>query len=242
MRVFIVILSVLLLFCSCSYDVNEKICLYVSIPPHPWEIGGKPLWYTLKWTDGNEIKTRYIDENERQIKVYSKASQTVMIALYPLGRLNPFGGYYLPFSKSNHVQVSQQVGVLVSQFLTLDEFCRQSINFEAIKDKIDLLTNDVRLINFIKLKKDLNKNEVDNNSFKVLKEMTLYNCIIPSGLYTSENIFDGNFFIPENKIPKLTVTPGWHCYYNFEKEIEFKVYVDSENEKITTFLRSGVLF
>ena len=242
MRVFIVILSVIFLFCSCSFDVNEKVCLSISIPTHPWEIGGTPLWYTLKWTDGNEIKTRYIDGNERQIKIYSKASQTVMIALYPLGRLNPFGGYYLPFSKSKNVQVSQQVGVLVSQFLSLDEFCRASINFKAIKDKIDSLTNDVRLINYSNLKKDLNMNEVNNKSFNLLKKMTLYNCIIPSGLYTCENIIDENFFISENKIPKLVVTPGCHCYYNFEKEIEFKVYVDSENKKITTSLRSGVLF
>jgi len=242
MKVFIVIFSILLLFCSCSYDINEKVCLSISIPSHPWEIGGNSLWYTLKWTDGNEIKTRYVSENERQIKVYSKASQTVLVALYPLGRLNPFGGYYLPFSKSTNVKVSQQTGVIVSQFLTLDEYCRASINFKAIKDKISSLTFDYRLIDYTRLKKDLNNNEVNNNSFKILKKSTLRNCIIPSGLYTSENIMDGTFFIYNNKIPELTITPGWHCYYNFEKQIEFKVYVDSEDEKITTYLRSGILF
>ena len=197
MRKVIVIFSILLLFCSCSYDLNEKVCLVISIPPHPWEIGGTPLWYTLKWTDGNEVRTRYVDVDERQIKVYSKASQTVMIALYPLGRLNPFGGYYLPFSKNTHIQVSQQTGVLVSELLKLDKFCRVTINFKAIKDKMNSLTTDYRLIDYSKLKEDLNNNSVDNNSFKVLEKSTIENLIIPSGLYTSENILDGNFFILE---------------------------------------------
>jgi len=242
MRVFVVIFCVLILVCSCSYDINEKVCLSISIPPHPWEVGGTSLWYTLKWTDGNKVKIRYIDNNERQIKIYTKASQTVMVALYPLGRLNPFGGFYLPFSKDTHIQVSQQTGVLVSQFIQLDEFCRVSINFKAIKEKLDLLTTDYRLIDFDILKIDLNNDEVDNNSFKVLNKGTIENCIIPSGLYISENVIDGNFFILENKIPKLTITPGWHCYYNFEKQIEFKVYFDSKTGKIITFLRAGILY
>ena len=241
MRKVLLIILIMCLFISCSVDLNRKICITIDIPNHPWEIAGNKLWYTLKWTDGNTIYTRYLDKTTRNIKLYSANNRTVLIALYPMGTLNPFGGYYSPNNESTHVLLSQQDGVLIASFLRLEPYCRTILNVQAIKNEIDQLGIDYRLIDYSTLLTDLSKQAVKKSSFKILERQTIENLVIPSGLYISENKKEATFYIWKNQKDKLLVTPGWHRYYNFEKDIELKIFCDAETKKITTFLESGLL-
>ena len=52
---FIVIAAVSVLP-SCSNVVTRRT-VEIEIPSHPWEkASGSRLWYTLKWTDGTDIR------------------------------------------------------------------------------------------------------------------------------------------------------------------------------------------
>ena len=75
----LIIISGILIIVSCSLACPDRL-LEITVPDHPWEsVSGKALWYTLKWTYGDEIRSLYLGPGERQASIHVPTGNTVLL-------------------------------------------------------------------------------------------------------------------------------------------------------------------
>ena len=109
---FAVLLLVLLV--SCSF-VQPRRTIRILIPQHPWEkVSGRKLWYTLRWTDSDGLKTLHVTQDMRAVDIEVDPGRTTVVAAYPLGELSPFGTAVTPADNRKEVLLSQDEGFLTS--------------------------------------------------------------------------------------------------------------------------------
>ena len=52
------------------------------------------MWYKLRYFDGEAVHTEYLEAGESEYTVTVSPSSLSVFALYPLGNLSPFGGFW----------------------------------------------------------------------------------------------------------------------------------------------------
>ena len=236
----LIIISSVFFIISCSLACPDRH-LEVFIPNHPWEsASGKELWYTLKWTYGDEIRSLYLEPEERQACIYVPTGETVLIAAYPLGEMAPFGALITPLEEEEKVVLNQDDGVLANELIDLDRSVTKRLNYGLIRDNLSKNCDDMRKIEKVSFLRDLQNGELTEASFKIVSLYGIDSFALPNGLWTSEYIRDCSLFVTENLSPQLELPEGVFRYLNPEMDRVLVLIVDFSGNSYS-YLRQSLI-
>ena len=236
----VLVVSAILLAVSCSMITPNRM-LEISIPDHPWEnVGGKKLWYTLKWTYGSEVQSSYLNPDERNKNIYVPVGETVIIAAYPLGEMAPFGAIITPLDEEIQVTLNQNDGVLANELIDLDRSVTERLNYGLIREQIQKKVNDSRRLDHISFLRDLQNGELRETSFKVVSLFGIDSFVLPNGLWTSEYLRDCSLFVTDNLSPQLQLPEGVFRYLNSDMDRVLVLIVDASGNSYS-YLRQSLI-
>lgn len=230
--------------CSCT-DKPLQRTVRVSIPSHPWEeFSGKTLWYSLKWTSGNEVKELYADIATREFSISIPLAETVYIVAYPLGEGTPFGAAITPQNSYDTVSLTQDEGVLCRILMNTEGDAKKYVNYRKILDvcteKCAEYKGDFRRIDDVALTKHVLNGSIQKSSVKI---NTLYETgtqPVLNGIWVSESIHDELIEVHSGAFPSLQLSAGIHRYYSPETGREFRITVDYDGS-VQTLLRVSLV-
>ena len=223
---------------SCSLACPDRL-LTISIPDHPWEkAGGKELWYILKWTYGEEVRSLYMGPGERQANIYVPTGETVLIAAYPLGEMAPFGALVTPLDEDGKVALNQDDGVVANELIDLDRSVTKRLNYGLICDELSKKCDDIRKIEKVSFLRDLQNGELTEASFKIVSLYGIDSFVLPNGLWTSEFLRDSSLFVTDNLSPRLELPEGVFRYLNPEMNRVLVLVVDSSGNSYSYLKQS----
>ena len=232
-------LSALLLF-SCSVVSLERV-LDVTIPSHPWEKAtGKSLWYTLKWTYGDEIRSTYLSADQRTLRLYVPPGETVLIAAYPLGDMSPFGAVVTPLDTSSSIVLNQNDGVLVGELLDIDRTVTSRLNYGLISREVREKTDDFSVIEKVSFLRDLQNGVLTETSIKVVSLFGVDSFALPNGIWTSEFLQDPGLVVTDGITPPIQLPEGVFRYLNTEMDRVLVLIVDSAGNSYSYLKQSLV--
>ena len=236
----VLVVSAILLAVSCSM-IRPNRMLEISIPDHPWEnVGGKKLWYTLKWTYGSEVQSSYLGPDERNKNIYVPVGETVIIAAYPLGEMAPFGAIITPLDEEIRVTLNQNDGVIANSLIDLDRSVSERLNYSLIRDDMLKKCNDLRQIEQVSFLRDLQNGELRETSFKAVSLFGIDSFVLPNGLWTSEYLRDCSLFITDNLTPPLQLPEGVFRYLNPDMDRILVLIVDASGNSFS-YLRQSLI-
>ena len=100
-----------------SHSVNVSI-----LESHYWEYQTqKPMWLTLKYFDGEEIKKKTVFSTNTRFDIEIKLGRTAIFVAYPLDMLSPLGGGYTPGDDTN-IYLHNSEGRLAATLLEAIEY------------------------------------------------------------------------------------------------------------------------
>ena len=232
-------LSALLCF-SCSVVSLERV-LDVTIPSHPWEKAtGKSLWYTLKWTYGDEIRSVYLSPKQRTMRLYVPPGETVLIAAYPLGDMSPFGAVITPLDTSSSIVLNQNDGVLVGELLDIDRTVTSRLNYGLISREVREKTDDFRVIEKVSFLRDLQNGVLTETSIKVVSLFGVDSFALPNGIWTSEFLQDPGLVVTDGITPPIQLPEGVFRYLNTDMDRVLVLIVDSAGNSYS-YLRQSLV-
>ena len=232
------IFSAIIIASSCSLACPDRI-LEINIPKHPWEnASGKELWYTLKWTYGDDIRSLYLGYGERQASIYVPTGETVLIAAYPLGEMAPFGALVTPLEEEVKVILNQNDGVLANELIDLDRSVTKRLNYSLICDNLSKKCDDMRKIEKVSFLRDLQNGDLSEASFRIVSLYGIDSFALPNGLWTSEYIRDSSLFVTDNLSPQLELPEGVFRYLNPEMDRVLVLIVDSSGNSYSYLQQS----
>ena len=235
-----IVVSAVLLAVSCSMACPDRL-LEITIPRHPWEDAAqKNLWYTLRWTYGNEVRSAYVGQDERTIGIHVPVGETVLIAAYPLGDMAPFGAIITPLEDEIRITLNQNDGVIVNELLDLDRTVTQRLNYGPIRENMLKKCTDLRRIEKVSFLRDLQNGELSNASFKAVSLFGVDPFALPNGLWTSEYIRDPSLYITDNLSPQLQLPEGVFRYLNPDLDRVLILIVDSSGNSYS-YLRQSLI-
>ncbi|MGP1508661.1 MAG: hypothetical protein ACTTJW_07285 [Sphaerochaeta sp.] len=226
------------LLSACSVIPIERE-IEITIPKHPWEnVSGKRLWYTLKWTCGDGIKSLYISPEQRKVSLKVPAGETVLIAAYPLSDMNPFGGAVTPLMSSGKITLSQNDGAVVNELMNIDRQVTQRLNYGLLSKTIQRKTDDFRCIEKVSLLRDIQNGVLGDTSVKKVSLYGIESLAVPCGLWTSEFLRDQSIPASENMTGSLELPEGVFRYLNTDLDRVLVVIVDSAGRSYNYFRQS----
>ena len=236
---FIVIAAVSVLP-SCSNVVTRRT-VEIEIPSHPWEkASGSRLWYTLKWTDGTDIRALYIGPEQRRVELEIPSGETVILAAYPLGELNPFGGAVTPLDNSATFVLSQNEGPLADELLSLDCEVTRELNYGLLLDNMLEKCDDLRQIGRISIIRDMQNRQLRDTSIKVVSLFGIDTFTLPNGIWTSEYLRDPDLVVTDNTAGPLELPEGVFRYLNTDLDRVLVLIVDSRGDSYS-YLRQSII-
>ena len=213
---------------SCSH-VTMKRKVVFTIPTHPWEkISGKRMWYTLKWTDGEELKTIHINQDQRSVSVEVETGRTVLAVAYPLGDMSPFGGAISPDENKTELVLTQEEGYLVSLLSDLDPDMVGELNYGLILEGILEKTDDIRKIDDVSLLRDIQNGDLTQQTIKSCESHTVGPFALSNGMWESEFLRDPCIVVQESMASEITMPAGVFRYLNVEDNMVLVLIVDRE--------------
>jgi hypothetical protein len=225
---------------SCS-QVSTKRKIVLTIPTHPWEkITGKRMWYTLKWTDGEELKTIHINQEQRSISVEVETGKTVLAVAYPLGDMSPFGAALTPDESKTEIVLTQEEGYLVSLLSDLDPDMVGELNYGLILNSILEKTKDVRKIDDVSLLRDIQNGDLTELSLKICEAYTVGPFALSNGIWESEFLRDPCIVVQESMAEQINLPAGVFRYLNNEDNMVLVLIVDREGN-FYSYLKTSML-
>ena len=239
--VFVLVLFLTTIFAiSCSIIRPDRL-LEISIPKHPWEDAcEKRLWYTLKWTYGDEIRSIHLGSDERDVAIYVPIGETILIAAYPLGDMAPFGAVITPLDEDLRVALNQSDGVIANELIDLDRSVTERLNYGLIRENMLKKCDDFRRIEQVSFLRDLQNGELRETSFKTVSLFGVDGFALPNGLWTSEYLRDSSLYVTENSSPQLELPEGVFRYLNPEMDRVLVLIVDSSGNSYS-YLRQSLI-
>jgi hypothetical protein len=221
------LLAALLVFQACSIARPERT-LEVSIPVHPWEsVSGNKLWYTLRWTYGDEVRSAYVPSDERNVSISVPAGETVLIAAFPLGDMSPFGAAVTPLDTDPTVVLSQNDGIMAGELLDVDRVVTSRLNYDELASDMRSMTDDFRNIEKVTLLRDLQNGVLSETSLKLVAPFGVDPFALPNGIWTSEFTRDPAIYVTEGLSAPMQMPEGVFRYLNTEMDRVLVLIVDS---------------
>ncbi len=231
-KIFIaVIIAAVVLLCSCSQGMYSRT-VEVVIPPHPWEkASGKNLWYTLRWTDSSGVRSLYVGPEQRSVSLDVPIGETVIVAAYPLGELNPFGGAVCPPEESQTLVLSQNEGVFANELLSLDREVTKELNYGLLVDNMLKKCDDLRQIGKVSVIRDIQNRQLHDASIKAVSLFGIEPFAVPDGIWTSEFLRDPDLVVSDGTAGPLELPEGVFRYLNAELDRVLVLIVDSRGDR-----------
>lgn len=221
------LLSLALVF-SCSH-VRLKRKVRLTIPRHPWEsITGKKMWYTLRWTDGDGLKTLHVNQDQRSVTIEVETGRTVLAVAYPLGDMSPFGAAISPDDIRTELVLTQEEGYLVSLLSDLDPDMIGQLNYSLILDCIAEKTDDIRKIDDVSFLRDIQNGDLTDSTFKVCESFEVGPFALSNGIWESEFLRDPGIVVQDSMASPVTLPAGVFRYLNTEENMVLVLIVDRE--------------
>ena len=176
--------------CSC-HQMQTKRTIRLRIPQHPWEkISGMALWYTLRWTDGGEVGSLHLSQEDRSVELEVLPGQAVFAAAYPLGELSPFGAAITPLDGDGEVVMTQDDGVLANMLIDVEPTILGMLNYGLIYEYMHEKSDDPRKLDDGLLLREIQNGELSESSFKVGKTFEVGPFALSNGIWESEFLRD----------------------------------------------------
>lgn len=238
---FVFLAAMVLAMCaSCSVARPER-ALDIVIPVHPWEsVSGKGLWYTLRWTYGEEVRSMYVPSGEREMTVYVPAGETVLVAAFPLGEMSPFGAAVTPMDTGRTVVLTQNDGVVVGELLDIDRMATSRLNYTLVAEAMRSKTGDFRCIDKVPFLRDLQNGVLTEASLKPVALFDVEGFAAANGIWTSEFISDPGLFVADGMTSPMQLPEGVFRYLNTEMDRVLVLIVDSAGSTYS-YLRQNLM-
>ena len=220
-------LSLVVLLSSCTF--SPPITLTVS--PYfdtPWEeVSGKEMWYKVKWFDGDRVETVYMDRGVWSIKVKADRDSVMVFAFYPLGDMEPLGGFWEP-GDNNKVWLSPEDGFFADMLIRASETYPSPVSKTSIK-RIKERIPDLGAINRVSFLSSLLEGKINDNEIELYKKYRVPLDGVPKGkwvsLYShSQSISVSDVFDPGT----VSLFPGVYHYINFNRDLMLTVTLDEK--------------
>ena len=236
--VMLVLLAISLLSCAVAHPDRR---IEVTIPDHPWELfGGVRLWYTLKWTYGDSVRSLHVPSDVRKVSISVPVGETVLVAAYPLGEMNPYGGAVTPLDSSMELVLSQNDGAIVGELLDIDRMMTLRLNYQLLSLRMREKVDDLRLVEKVSLLRDLQNGELLSSSIKVTSMFAVDSFSLPNGLWVSEYLRDSSLVVTDGSSGDLELPEGVFRYLNVEMGRELVIIVDSAGDSYS-YLRQSLV-
>ena len=220
-------LTFVVLLSSCTF--SPPITLTVS--PYfdtPWEeVSGKEMWYKVKWFDGDRVETVYMDRGVWSIKVKADRDSVMVFAFYPLGDMEPLGGFWEP-GDNNKVWLSPEDGFFADMLIRASETYPSPVSKTSIK-RIKERIPDLGAINRVSFLTSLLEGKINDNEIELYKKYRVPLDGVPKGkwvsLYShSQSISVSDVFDPGT----VSLFPGVYHYINFNRDLMLTVMLDEK--------------
>ena len=220
-------LTFVVLLSSCTF--SPPITLTVS--PYfdtPWEeVSGKEMWYKVKWFDGDRVETVYMDRGVWSIKVKADRDSVMVFAFYPLGDMEPLGGFWEP-GDNNKVWLSPEDGFFADMLIRASETYPSPVSKTSIK-RIKERIPDLGAINRVSFLTSLLEGKINDNEIELYKKYRVPLDGVPKGkwvsLYShSQSISVSDVFDPGT----VSLFPGVYHYINFNRDLMLTVTLDEK--------------
>ena len=222
---FYLTLVVLLSSCTFSPPITLTVSPYFDTP---WEeVSGKEMWYKVKWFDGDRVETVYMDRGVWSIKVKADRDSVMVFAFYPLGDMEPLGGFWEP-GDNNKVWLSPEDGFFADMLISASETYPSPVsktNIKRIKERIP----DLGAINRVSFLSSLLEGKINDNEIELYKKYRVPLDGVPKGkwvsLYShSQSISVSDVFDPGT----VSLFPGVYHYINFNRDLMLTVTLDEK--------------
>lgn len=252
--------------CSlCSFE--RKIVL--EIPKHPWEncsVNAK-MWYSLKWSYGNEIKSLYVGPDEREVEIKIPIGETVFVCAFPLGEMKPFGYVITPQERLSTFELTQDDGFWAALFLDLDRDVTKEVNYKALKIAVDevlqevlldfskqsladtsssnhtsssFLRASIRNLDKVVFLRDVFNGELSKSSIEFLSPFIIPSFAVSNGVWVSELVLGPCYTVTNSIMPELILSEGVHRFYNPTTNRELVVVVDDRGN-VFRYIRQALV-
>ncbi len=222
---FYLTLVVLLSSCTFSPPITLTVSPYFDTP---WEeVSGKEMWYKVKWFDGDRVETVYMDRGVWSIKVKADRDSVMVFAFYPLGDLEPLGGFWEP-GDNNKVWLSPEDGFFADMLIRASEAYPSPVSKTSIK-RIKERIPDLGAINRVSFLSSLLEGKINDNEIELYKKYRVPLDGVPKGkwvsLYShSQSISVSDVFDPGT----VSLFPGVYHYINFNRDLMLTVTLDEK--------------
>ena len=220
-------LTLVVLLSSCTF--SPPITLTVS--PYfdtPWEeVSGKEMWYKVKWFDGDRVETVYMDRGVWSIKVKADRDSVMVFAFYPLGDMEPLGGFWEP-GDNNKVWLSPEDGFFADMLIRASETYPSPVSKTSIK-RIKERIPDLGAINRVSFLSSLLEGKINDNEIELYKKYRVPLDGVPKGKWVSlyshsqsisvSDVFDSG---------TVSLFPGVYHYINFNRDLMLTVTLDEK--------------
>lgn len=226
------------LLVSCSAVAPDRK-ITVEIPRHPWEESSNEInmWYSLKWSYGNEIRSIYVTPNERRISLEIPIGETAFICAFPLGEMAPFGSVITPFDFSKTFVLNQNDGFIASILLDIDRDVTRGINYSALKRVLEekfeekeegkFYSNALDKVRFLR---DIYNGELTASSIVFNQPFAISSFVIPNGVWVREQVLGSSYVITNSLMPSLSLYEGVYRFYNPATDRELVIVVDEKGK------------
>lgn len=219
-----IVLFFFLVSCSFSPNTKLKVSLYSEIP---WEqITGDPMWYKVKYFDGKRVVTEYLEEDEKNFTIEVESTTLVLICLYPLGTLSPFGGYWERGRKKT-VYLYGEYGNFMNMLLEAAEVMPKAIKelslLALMKDYPDL--NSIDRSSFLS---SLYEGRINKKTIKIAKRYNIEVTGLLSGRWHSLYSASQSFDYTSSSSVTLNLYPGVWYYLCNERNRIFEIVITED--------------
>lgn len=225
----VVLLSVavfLLVSCSAGIDREVTVSLFSDLT---WEqVTGESMWYKFRYFDGESVHTEYLSAGESEITVTVSPTSLAVFALYPLGDLSPFGGFWE--GGERNVYLDAQSGyfaqMLIEAAETMPHAVRE-VSVEAIREYNPDL-GAVRRDTFLT---SLYAGTLEEGKLTLSKKFSVPLDGVLPGYWVSLFSHSSSFTLSGTGDGKtVSLLPGIWYYLNTERKMILEIVISDEGE------------
>lgn len=230
-RIFIYLtLSLLLSSCTFSPPMTLTISPYSDTP---WEeVSGKEMWYKVKWFDGNKVETLYLDRGVWSMDVEVGRSSLLVFVFYPLGDMEPLGGFWEPGGKS-HVWLSPEEGYFASMLISVAETYPMPVSNLSVK-RLKEAVPDLGAIDRGAFVYSLIEGKLDKEKIPLYKKYKVPLDGVPKGKWVSLYSHSSSIIVSDVFEPgTVSLFPGVYHYISFERDLMLTVNLEEDGRYYT---------
>ena len=222
---FYLTLVVLLSSCTFSPPITLTVSPYFDTP---WEeVSGKEMWYKVKWFDGDRVETVYMDRGVWSIKVKADRDSVMIFAFYPLGDMEPLGGFWEP-GDNNKVWLSPEDGFFADMLIRASETYPSPVSKTSIK-RIKERIPDLGAINRVSFLSSLLEGKINDNEIELYKKYRVPLDGVPKGKWVSLYSYSQSISVSDVFDPgTVSLFPGVYHYINFNRDLMLTVTLDEK--------------